>query len=648
MRFNLIYYFLFLASLPHYSNAQQPANYSDIPKTPVNYNLPPGKNGLSEVYFMMNARVKITRWEKSADVRVSFDYKQGTAETLDPAFRFMYAYNGKLYGDQHVGKEIFNGIRADRDFTLFEVHVSAKGQQRTLKVARGEYQFLKINDPNLDANDVSVHFLGVSNIAFEGTNPIENKIRSLLESEKKQISIPAKTASPTNNTNSNSTNTPSKNPPNTKSTNASNSDLTENSVSSTPSKNTKDSPRSSNKENTDRSNSTNTSDELVQNSNVDLSNVSTYFKDQAGNHYLKIDNKSFKKISKVEYDAGKVVQQQKIQENKKETDKRFADSVNQSLKSSSSKYWEDTEKSHARVERDMNLLSANYYAAKELNNVRNEMKENSKLKDKYESVQELENDFRSKMGSLSSAEDRLATSKNQQLQTSYDYHFRDADASGRALGEAVVGVGSMINSLSAEKEAEKARRELAASREAARIKMEKERKKTQINLRRTLLNNFPEGGLPLSSHRVKTPLVFLFAYAIDSNLITQEKPIIKISNVFPIAKAADGTWPFKSIIQSDLSNLFRTEGLTLFGYFTDEIKTNELHAAFNRMAEKSGLQVQNISYKGRPSKSSKTESTQSSNTDFFGNPIKSKSNQSIDNTNSNKSNVDFFGNPIKQ
>jgi hypothetical protein len=648
MRLDLIKYFLILACLPLNSNSQNPNNYADIPKVPVNYNLPPGKNGLSEVYFMMNARVKITRWEKSSDVRVSFDYKQGTAETLDPAFRFMYAYNGKLYGDQHVGKDIFNGIRADRDFTLFEVHVSAKGQQRTLKVARGEYQFLKINDPNLDANDVSVHFLGVSNIAFEGTNPIENKIRSLLESEKKQTSITAKTASPTNNTNSNSTNTPSKNQPKTKSTNASNSDLPENSVSSTPSKNTKDSPQSSNKENTDRSNSTNNSDELVQNSNVDLSNVSTYFKDQAGNHYLKIDNKSFKKISKAEYDAGKSAELKQIQETKNENDKRFADSVNQSIKSSSSKYWEDTEKSHARIERDMSLLTANYYAAKELNNVRNEMKENSKLKDKYESVEELENDFRSKMGSLASAEDRLATSKNQQLQTSYDYHFRDADASGRALGEAVVGVGSMINSLSAEKEAEKARRELAASREAARLKMEKERKETQIKLRRTLLNNFPEGGLPLSSNRVKSPVVYLFAYAIDTNLITQEKPTIKISNVFPIAKAADETWPFKSIIRTDLNDLFHSEGLTMFGYFTDEQKMNGLHAAFLRMAQKSGLQIQNISYKGRPTKSQKIESAQPSTTDFFGNPIQSESNKSSETSKPSNSNVDFFGNPIKQ
>ncbi len=172
--------------------SQKPSNYADIPVAPVNYILPTSQNGLAEVYFMMKGTVKIDRWDKSADVWIRFDYKAGTAETLDPAFKFMYILDGKYYGDQHVGKELFNGIRVDRDFTEFEVVVSAKGQSRTMKLPRGEWMFFKVNDPQIDAKSVSVNFIRATSVRFTGIRPIENHIRAMIRNEKQKAAESSK------------------------------------------------------------------------------------------------------------------------------------------------------------------------------------------------------------------------------------------------------------------------------------------------------------------------------------------------------------------------------------------------------------------------------------------------------------------------
>jgi hypothetical protein len=649
-----LYVSLFSLVLCLHSAAQNPAKYADIERKPVNYILPLGKNGLKETYFMMNARVKITRWEKKATVRVSFDFIAGTAENNDPPFKFMYQYNNKYYGDQHLGMESFNGIRVDRDFTKFKVEVMGYGKSKILEVPRGEYFFLEFDNIDIDANKFSVFFPEVTYIAFTGTRHIEEKIRNLeksngqSKSSVKKPELESNTGTNQNNTKNQATKSQNNN---TKQVEEKNNSKGNSLSSSNKSKNESPVNKNSNQDkSTYEQSAQNESGNVIKNNNINLDGASTFFTDKEGNHYQKIDKHSFKKITKEEYDAGRAaIRENRIQseQTKKNNDKRFADSVKQSIQQSSDRLFEETQKAHARIERDGNLMMANYYAAKEVGNIKNEMQSASKLKNRYESVEELENDFKAKMGSLSGSSERLASAQNQKLQSNYEYQFRDADATGRAMGEAVVGLGNMFNSISAEKEAEKARRELKEAREEALRKMRVQQKENMLNLRKKLFTTFSNGGLPLSSHRVASKVVYLFSYSFNTDQIENEKPTIKITNVFPIAKTNDDTWPFQSSILNELKKVFNEQECTLFGYFADEQKINKMHASFARMAMQAGMNIQTITYKGRPLKIDGEANKQQPSTDFLGNPInKGKETETNKNARSTEK-VDFFGNPIK-
>lgn len=391
----------------------------------------------------------------------------------------------------------------------------------------------------------------------------------------------------------------------------------------------------------------------VRTSPIDLSNTSQYFRDNQGNYYEKIDNRRFRQVTQTDYESGRqsIEQNRKISEQQKKiADQRYADSALAAIKASSNNVLERNRSAQQESERWRDLMSQNFYAAQQLTEARSNFQEKSKLADRYNSVEELERDYRQKVSGLSASANQLAEAKNQSLQSNYEYQFRDADASGRALGQAVVGVGSIINSISADKQAERARRELAEARAAALKKMEKERKEGLIAARKKLINDFPDGGTPLSAHRVSTNEVYLFAYTTDPMKLEADMPTLAVTPVFPVGKRSDGTWPFKSSIVGEVNRLSQSQTPTLFGYFASKEKAEEWNAAFLRMAKQSGFQVKSISYAGKPTSIRKESSTTppESTTDFFGNPLKGSESKSEPKSESKKTKLDFFGNPIKE
>ncbi len=664
------YFLVYLLLFVQEATSQNPSNYAEIPSTPVNYSLPRNKNGLAEVFFMMSGRVKIDRWEKSADVWIKFDYKFGTAETLDPAFKFMYLFNGSFYGDQHIGKEIFNGIRVDRDLTEFEVIVSAKGQSRTMKIPRGEWKFFKVNDPQIDAKSVAVNFIKVTSIQFTNTRAIENRIMELINEYSKNNSkkmgssvlysdneeknqLKNEKLNITKKQNSNET-IPFGNRKNNYE--SSNNTITQTEVNDKKNNSTQKNNNTSNKFEklngkyvTDKTD-INNANGIIRNSNVDLTKVKDYFRDQEGNYFQKIDAGSFRKISKDEYENGLNSRRKNNSlsaDEKKRKETIYLDSVKKVIAESSENYTKQTKNSHQQIERDMNLLSANYYAAKDLNNVKNELANSSKMKDTYQSVAELENDFRNKLSILSTSSEKLSSAQNRKLQSNYEYQFRDADANGKALGQAVVGIGSLINNMSAEKEAAKAKKELAEARAESLKKIELAKKENQLLLRRKLLNTFYDGGLPISSSRVQSNTVYLFAYSFDSFSIKKENPEIKITNVFPVSKTIDESWPYQATIRKELSQILKDEKVVVFGFFADENKINQMHESFINMSKQSGMKVQPVIYNGRPLRSNSIYSKKNIETDYFGNQIIKGNKRNIENKVESKSKIDFFGNPIK-
>jgi len=387
-----------------------------------------------------------------------------------------------------------------------------------------------------------------------------------------------------------------------------------------------------------------------------------YFQDAKGNYYRRNSDGTYSMSNRDEYERSLQVRtpenKEAEREAKQRADRKTADSINRVLEESGRNWDLDMQRRQRESDEMTALASRSFYTATAVSDAENNFKSNSKLANRYESVEELERDYQAKLSQLSQSADALATAKNQNLQAGKNYAFRDADAAGQAVGQLAVGIGSIINNISAEKQEQRAREKLAADRAAAQKLMEAEKKALILSVRRKLVQDFPEGGSPLSSHRVGTNEVYLFAYWMDTTQFSQPAPVVRVTNVFPVGQRSDGTWPFKSSLSQDLTKLV-PQPATMFGYFASRDKAVEWHEAFKRLASKSEMKVSELAFTGRPAKGGPTNGVTerpAPTTDFFGNPIQQSpvKEQSAPATKDQsppagkKQKLDFFGNPIKE
>ena len=121
--------------------------------------------------------------------------------------------------------------------------------------------------------------------------------------------------------------------------------------------------------------------------------------------------------------------------------------------------------------------------------------------------------------------------------------------------------------------------------------------------RRTALRtDFSDSKIPVSVDNVTAPEIWYFAY---SNSGTQ----VTITNVFPIAKRNDGSYPFKNTIMSEISG-----AATLVGWFFSQREAEQARNRFLQTAQEGEMTIRNIAYKGRP----QTADSATTGGDFWG------------------------------
>lgn len=130
-------------------------------------------------------------------------------------------------------------------------------------------------------------------------------------------------------------------------------------------------------------------------------------------------------------------------------------------------------------------------------------------------------------------------------------------------------------------------KQIAAKRHAA-----------MIEGRKSFLAKFPDGNVPLSSHKVPVDTLYFFSYTFDKNAIENPNPQITLANTFSVAKYGDGTWPFKHSINSDLRKLAPGEN-TLMGYYATRELADEMRATFIKLGKKNGFVIKDVKYAGR-------------------------------------------------
>ncbi|GGD14896.1 hypothetical protein [Flavobacterium orientale] len=270
-----------------------------------------------------------------------------------------------------------------------------------------------------------------------------------------------------------------------------------------------------------------------------------------------------------------------------------------------------------KEERSWVAREQSFYAAERLRNAKNNLSQGSTLSKDHSSIESLEREFQQKMNAVNNLVSEQVAAKNQKWQTDVQNAYRNSNETDKAFGELVSTFGTLINSASAKSEEryrkEKLEKERAELKKKLEAEMAEEKAKLMREFRVNLINQFPEGGVPLSKDKIPVNELYFFAYIYDPAKINNMSPDIFITNTFPIAQYNDGTWPFKNAITSELQKTASVSNgkLVLVGYYGSEETAEEYRKSLIDLSIKSGFVQKDLVYKGK-----KATSVQK-NTDFW-------------------------------
>lgn len=129
----------------------------------------------------------------------------------------------------------------------------------------------------------------------------------------------------------------------------------------------------------------------------------------------------------------------------------------------------------------------------------------------------------------------------------------------------------------------------------------------KINNRKTAIAEFPVKDIPLGSQE-KAQSIYYFVYAYDNSINNEYGATIFVSNVFEIGKYADDTRIYTSIIKNEISTLTPfTE--VLHGYYYTTQEAEGLRQTLISILQNNGVDIQEVTYKGKPTTKSTTQKT---------------------------------------
>ena len=335
-----------------------------------------------------------------------------------------------------------------------------------------------------------------------------------------------------------------------------------------------------------------------------------------GKYYRKTENGTYQQIS---YEAYQTLKQQKAAANKPATttttsqnNAQILATVQQQQQAMTNNFLNQQAEMQRKSEQQMALGMQSYYAAEAVRNGKDNLNNLSRLSGNYNSVEELEEEFNQKYYSINSEVESLNEARNQQLQASYNYFYNNSSETDKAIGQAAVAIGGLINNMKADKEKREAKEALQRQREQARAEIAARKRAALLQLRKTFFSQFPDGGVPLSSHTVTVSELHFFSYTFNNDHISQAMPVVAVSNVFPIARYGDGTWPFKTAVVNDVKKTGAQGAVTLVGYYASKEMADQMRTSFLSLAKKCEISVKDITYKGK-------KTTGATGADFWGN-----------------------------
>jgi hypothetical protein len=318
-----------------------------------------------------------------------------------------------------------------------------------------------------------------------------------------------------------------------------------------------------------------------------------------GRYYSQGSDGQHQEISAGEYQAMRNKEVQERQKLADEETRRRNEAIVQRAQADQQRQHAQRQKLDQEFDRKMAVLSGSYYIAEAARSARGNMEDASHLQGSYASAEELEADYARRMSAIERESANLAVAQQNAANASVDYYFGGGTAADKSVGALAGMLGSMMQNAEREKEEERARARLREEREQKLKEIAAKQHAAMLEMRKGFLAGFPDGGVPLSSHKVPADELYFFAYTFDPRTIEAPKPKVVLTNTFAVARRGDGTWPFKHVINSEIQTLTRGQN-TLMGYYESKEMADDMRNAFVRLATKNGFVLQEIEYAGRP------------------------------------------------
>ena len=154
------------------------------------------------------------------------------------------------------------------------------------------------------------------------------------------------------------------------------------------------------------------------------------------------------------------------------------------------------------------------------------------------------------------------------------------------------------------------RRERAEKAERERIEREKrEQHAAYVSGKRSALaSDFKDGKIPVGADNVSADELWFFAWQGGGAQAS-------VTNVFPIARYNDGSYPFKNNIVSEISKAGISGTVNIVGWFNSYEEAQQAKNRFLQTAREGEMTVKEINYKGKPKT---TGNTTKQGDDFWG------------------------------
>ena len=257
-----------------------------------------------------------------------------------------------------------------------------------------------------------------------------------------------------------------------------------------------------------------------------------------------------------------------------------------------------------------------------ISNNKKRLEEASQLSGNYSSIADIEREFSNKMSSIRGITNNIESQQNAKLNYAVGAKF-NANPTEMAIGQGLNLVGNILNGAKAARDAREAQEQLRIQRENEIKKFEEERKRAILEMRQDLFKRFPDGSPPKQS-KYENNTIYFFAYITEKNKIQETKPLVTVTNIFPVSKFDDGTFPYKVSIMNKLTGI-APGNINLTGFFESSERAEEIRKVFIKLAETSQLTVKQFQLKTNSTSASNTNKTIAS--DFWENGKNTDSSQ---------------------